>query len=405
MDTTEQETRLRNKFEAVRGAFNERAKRLWAAAEARELGWGGQSVVARATGMAISTIRIGLHELEHGSREVGEQARVRKHGGGRKSVIAQDPELLSALEALVEPTTRGDPSSSLRWTCKSVRHLAKELTQRGHTVSYHKVAQLLGELGYSLQGNRKTEEGTDHPDRDAQFRFINSRVAEFQQKGQPVISVDTKKKELIGNFKNGGREWRRQGDPERVNVHDFADKELGKVVPYGVYDQTHNDGWVSVGIDHDTAEFAVATIERWWKEMGESRYPDATELLITADCGGSNGYRSRLWKVALQHFADAMKLKISVSHLPPGTSKWNKIEHRMFSHITMNWRASPLRSREVVVNLIASTTTTKGLKINAALDERQYAKGIKVSDKALAVINLSRHDFHGDWNYSIAPSG
>jgi len=281
--------------------------------------------------------------------------------------------------------------------------LAEELTTQGHAVGYHKVAQLLSELGFSLQANRKTAEGTDHPDRDAQFRFINDRVEEFQRKAQPVISVDTKKKELIGPFKNSGREWQPKNTPDRVNVHDFADTQLGKAIPYGVYDQTDNSGWVSVGIDHDTAEFATATIERWWKEMGQQRYPQATELLLTADGGGSNGHRARLWQLSLQRLADTTKLKISVSHFPPGTSKWNKIEHRMFSHITLNWRARPLQSREVVVNLIASTTTRKGLKIRADLDEATYPVGLKVSDKQLASVNLSRHQFHGDWNYSIAP--
>ena len=382
--------------------LNERARRLWAATEARAMGRGGQGIVARATGSSHKTIFLGLRELENG-RAAQEPERARKRGGGRKPLTEHEPDLLSALEALVEPTTRGDPSSNLGWTCKSVRRLAEELTTQGHAVGYHKVAQLLSELGFSLQANRKTAEGTDHPDRDAQFRFINDRVEEFQRKAQPVISVDTKKKELIGTFKNSGREWQPKNTPERVNVHDFADTQLGKAIPYGVYDQTDNSGWVSVGIDHDTAEFATATIERWWKEMGQQRYPQATELLLTADCGGSNGHRARLWQLSLQRLADTTKLKISVSHFPPGTSKWNKIEHRMFSHITLNWRARPLQSREVVVNLIASTTTRKGLKIRADLDEATYPVGRKVSDKQLASVNLSRHQFHGDWNYSIAP--
>jgi len=402
MGTFDLEAEIRGKYEAIKGVLNERARRLWTATEARAIGRGGQSIVARATGSSHKTIFLGLRELESG-RAAQEPERVRKRGGGRKPLTEHDPELLAALEALVEPTMRGDPSSNLRWTCKSVRRLAEELSTQGHAVGYHKVAQLLRELGFSLQANRKTAEGTDHPDRDAQFRFINARVEEFQRKAQPVISVDTKKKELSGNFKNSGREWQPKKTPERVNIHDFADEQLGKAIPYGVYDQTDNSGWVSVGIDHDTAEFATATIERWWKEMGQQRYPQATELLITADCGGSNGHRARLWKLSLQRLADTTRLKISVSHFPPGTSKWNKIEHRMFSHITMNWRARPLQSREVVVNLIASTTTRKGLKIRADLDEATYPVGRKVSDKQLASVNLSRHQFHGDWNYSIAP--
>lgn len=402
MGTRDREAEIRAKYGASKGVLNERARRLWAATEARAMGRGGQRSVARAPGSAHKTIWLGLRELESG-RAGQEPDRGRKRGGGRKPLTEHDPALRSALAALVEPTTRGEPSSNLRWTCKSVRRLAEEVTTHGHAVGYHKVAQLLRELGFSLQAKRKTAEGTNHPDRDAQFRFINARVEEFQRKAQPVISVDTKKKELMGNFKNSGREWQPKTTPERVNVQDFADEQLGKAIPYGVDDQTDNNGWVSGGIDHDTAEFAGATSERWWQEMGQQRYPQATALLLTADCGGSNGHRARLWKLSLQRLADTTKLKISVSHFPPGTSKWNKIEHRMCSHITLNWRARPLQSREVVVKLIASTTTRKGLKIRADLDEATYPVGRKVSDKQLASVNLSRHQFHGDWNYSIAP--
>jgi hypothetical protein len=330
--------------------------------------------------------------------------RIRKAGGGRKKLTQQGPGLLSALEALVEPTTRGDPESPLRWTCRSTRQLADALAARGYRVSHQTVASLLDDLGYSPQGNQKTKEGSTHPDRDAQFRFIHGRAEDFQRRGQPVVSVDTKKKELVGDFKNGGREWRPKGDPEPVRVYDFVDKALGKANPYGVYDPAANVGWVSVGTDHDTAEFAVETLRRWWEKMGRPRYPAATELLVTADGGGSNGSRVRLWKVALQRLADQTGLRISVCHFPPGTSKWNKIEHRMFSHISMNWRGKPLFSHEVVVNLIAGTTTRTGLKIEARLDTNAYPKGIHVTDEELEKIKIQRADFHGEWNYTILPS-
>jgi hypothetical protein len=331
--------------------------------------------------------------------------RVRKSGGGRKRTIDKDPSLKDDLNALVDPITRGDPESPLRWTCKSVRKLAAELRSRGHKVSHSLVAELLDDMGYSLQANRKTREGSDHPDRDAQFEYINVQVQRALAKGEPAISVDTKKKELVGDFKNAGREWRPRGQPEEVRVHDFKIKELGRAAPYGVYDIGENAGWVGVGTDHDTAEFAVATIRHWWRSMGSSIYPRARRLLITADGGGSNGSRLRLWKTELQRFADEIALPITVCHFPPGTSKWNKIEHRLFSFITQNWRGKPLVSHEVIVNLIAQTKTDAGLTVHAELDASEYPLGRKVTDGELAEVNIHRHDFHGDWNYTIAPSG
>jgi len=399
---------IRKKWNAMEREMDERARRLWAASEAQALGRGGITAVSEATGMAFSTVHIGTQEL-HGlirSRVKNGDTparRVRREGAGRKTLTSKDPELLKILEALVCPTTRGDPMSPLRWTCKSTRTLALELKQQGHPLSDRSAAACLHELGYSLQGNQKTKEGGTHPDRNAQFEHINAQVQAFQHRRQPVISVDAKKKELVGDFKNGGREWRPKGNPEKVRVHDFEDKTLGKVTPYGVYDISVNQGWVSVGTDHDTAEFAVQTIRQWWHQMGRHRYPNATELLITADGGGSNGSRIRLWKVALQRLADETGLRIAVCHLPPGTSKWNKIEHRMFCHITRNWRGQPLMSHEVIVKLIGNTTTQKGLRIQAALDSDQYPKGIKVSDEVLAQLQIERDDFHGDWNYALAP--
>lgn len=395
--------KVRRKFERLSGVLDERGRRVWAAVEAEALGYGGQSIVAKATGLSRVTLHREVGEISEDAPS-GHQVRVRKVGGGRKKLTQQGPGLLSALEALVEPTTRGDPESPLRWTCRSTRQLAAALTGQGYPVSHQTVASLLDELGYSLQGNQKTKEGSIHPDRDAQFKFIHGRVEDFQHRGQPVVSVDTKKKELVGDFKNGGREWRPKGDPEQVRVYDFVDKTLGKANPYGVYDPTANVGWVSVGVDHDTAEFAVETLRRWWEKMGRSRYPAATELLVTADGGGSNGSRVRLWKVALQRFADQTGMSISVCHFPPGTSKWNKIEHRMFSHISMNWRGKPLFSHEVVVNLIASTTTRAGLKIEAEIDTNTYPKGIQVTDEELEKIKIQRADFHGEWNYTILPT-
>lgn len=399
---------LSKKFARVAEVLDERGRRVWAAAEAEALGYGGQRLVARATGLSRTTL------YREGARQAAPRAaagrdRIRQAGGGRKPLTVQEPGLLSALEALVDPTSRGDPERALRWTCLSTRELAAALQAQGYRVGRQTVASLLKGLGYSLQGNRKTKEGVGHPDRDARFRHLYGQVEAFQGAGQPVVSVDTKKKELVGEFKNGGREWRPKGDPERVRVYDFVDKTLGKVNPYGVYDPVANAGWVSVGtvrraVDHDTAEFAVETLRRWWDKMGRLRYPTATRLLVTADGGGSNGSRVRLWKVALQRLADETGLRISVCHFPPGTSKWNRIEHRMFSHISMNWRGRPLISHEVIVNLIAATTTRSGLKIEAEIDTNPYPKGIRVSDAELAKVNLRKADFHGEWNYTILPS-
>jgi transposase len=395
---------LRKKYAALAPLLDERRRRLWAAAEAQAFGRGGQTVLAKVTGLSRSTLYRGQRELAQRSDwAVPGAVDVRAPGGGRKPLTDQQPLLPHALEALVEPTSRGDPQSPLRWTCKSVRRLAAELTEQGYRIGRQKVAELLHDLGYSLQANRKTKEGAAHPDRNAQFEYLNAQVQEFQERGQPVVSVDTKKKELSGEFKNGGREWCPQGEPREVLVHDFADPTLGKAIPYGVYDLTANAGWVSIGIDPDTAEFAVETLRRWWRYMGALLYPQATTLLITADGGGSNGSRRRLWKVALQRLADELGMGISVCHFPPGTSKWNKIEHRMFSHISLNWRGQPLTSLDVIVNLIAHTTTQQGLYIEAALDTSPYPTGIVVSDQELAAVSLKRADFHGDWNYTITP--
>lgn len=394
--------KIRRKFECLSEVLDERGRRVWAAVEAEALGYGGQSIVAQATGLSRTTLHRG--DLENGPDASNcPPGRMRKKGGGRKKLTQARPELSMALERLVEPTTRGDPENPLRWTCRSTRQLTAALGEQGYSLSHQTVASLLDELGYSLQGNQKTKEGAAHPDRDAQFRHIHDRVEAFQTRGQPVVSVDTKKKELVGDFRNGGREWHPQGEPEPVRVYDFVDKALGKVNPYGVYDPTANRGWVSVGVDHDTAEFAVETLRRWWEKMGRARYPNATELLVTADGGGSNGSRVRLWKVALQRLADQTGLRISVCHFPPGTSKWNKIEHRMFSHISMNWRGKPLYSHEVIVNLIASTTTDTGLKIEAELDANAYPKGIQVTDEELNRVRIQRAEFHGEWNYTILP--
>ena len=396
---------LRRKFKRLRPELNERGRRCWAASEALELGHGGIKAVAQATDLGERTIRRGCAEMGQGRPTVSSAGRrIRRPGGGRKSLLATAPGLVAALEALVEPTTRGDPMSPLRWTCKSTRKLAKTLAGQGHEVSHTKVAHLLADLDYSLQGLRKSLEGTSHPDRDAQFRYINRCVKVFQRAGQPVISVDAKKKELVGSFANRGREYQPKGQPERVRTYDFPDPQLGKICPYGVYDPTHNRGWVSVGIDHDTAQFAVESIRRWWGHMGKACYPQAQAVLITADGGGSNASRNRLWKVELQKLADEIGITIYVRHFPPGTSKWNKIEHRMFCHITENWRGRPLISHEVIVNLIGNTTTDTGLTIQAALDENTYPTGIKVSDDDLKGINLFPAKFHGkDWNYAIKP--
>lgn len=398
---------IREKFQALSGRLDEATLRLWAAVEARTLGHGGVSAVAKASGLSRATIYAGLHELDAPrSREqlrTGGRGAIRAKGGGRKKLTAKDPTLLSDLDALVEPTARGDPQSPLRWTCKSTPRLAKELTKLGHAVSQRSVCALLAQLDYSLQATRKTREGGKQPDRDAQFRYIADMAAQYQATGEPVISVDTKKKELIGDFKNNGREWQPKGAPEEVRVYDFIDPALGKVAPYGVYDVRANQGWVSVGITHDTAEFAVESIRRWWREMGQPLYPTARRLLITADGGGSNGYRVRLWRVQLQKLADELGMTVQVCHFPPGTSKWNKIEHRMFCHITQNWRGRPLLSREVVVNLIGNTTTAEGLRIQAQLDDNNYEAGIKVTDQELAELAIERDEFHGEWNYRLKP--
>lgn len=398
---------IEEKFQALSGRLDEATLRLWAAVEARALGHGGVSTVASAVGMSRTTIYAGLRELamtpSSGESVAVRKDRVRAKGGGRKKLTAKDLTLLRDLDALVEPTTRGDPQSPLRWTCKSTPRLAKELVAQGHPVSQRIVCDLLAELDYSLQATRKTHEGGHQADRDAQFSHIAATAAQYQTAGDPVVSVDTKKKELVGDFKNNGREGQPKGRPEDVRVHDFIDPQLGKVAPYGVYDVGANQGWVSVGITHDTATFAVESIRRWWREMGQPLYPTARRLLITADCGGSNGYRVRLWKVELQKLADELGLLVQVCHFPPGTSKWNKIEHRMFCHITQNWRGRPLVSREVVVNLIGNTTTTAGLRIQAQLDDRDYPAGVKVSDQALAALSLERDEFHGEWNYRLKP--
>ena len=382
--------------------LDERLRRIYAAAEAEAIGYGGVSIVSRATGVSRRAITEGKKELK--SPSPPPQGRIRKAGAGRKRAVEKNPSLMDELEKLVEPVTRGDPESPLRWTCKSVRKLANELTNMGYKVSHNLVAELLRHLGYSLQANRKTLEGSSHPDRNAQFEHINEKVKHYQAQEQPVVSVDTKKKELVGDFKNNGRELRPKGEPRKVRVHDFIIPELGRASPYGVYDVTKNTGWVSVGIDHDTGAFAVETIRRWWYSMGHARYPKARQLLIMADGGGSNGYRTRLWKHELQILANEIGLAVSVCHFPPGTSKWNKIEHCLFSFITQNWRGRPLTSHEVIVNLIAATTTEKGLRVECQLDTNSYPKGIKISDKQIAAISIERDPFHGEWNYTIAPN-
>jgi hypothetical protein len=386
--------------------MDERMRRQWAASEALEIGWGGVSAVAQATGLARNTVMAGTRELEYRQvhPEESVMAGIRRSGGGRKSLVQNDPQLQKALEALLEPATRGHPESPLLWTCKSTANLAEQLQRENHAVSDRTVAALLKGAGYSLQSNRKTKEGSAHPDRNAQFEYINRRVLAFQQRSQPVISVDTKKKELIGEYKNPGREWRPKGDPQQVNVHDFPDPKLGKAIPYGVYDLASNEGWVSVGIDHDTARFAAASIRRWWQEMGYQRFPKARRLLVTADGGGSNSSRNRLWKIALQELANDLGLGLEICHFPPGTSKWNKIEHRLFCFITKNWRGRPLISYEVIVNLIAQTTTNAGLIVRAAVDPNHYETGIAVSAAELAKVKLTSAKFHGEWNYSIRPN-
>jgi transposase len=395
------EREIRKRYRLLARALNERTRRLFAAAEAKTAGPGGIAAVVRATGVSRSTIGRGIAEVEAGA-DPGE-GRIRRAGGGRKRATVLDPTLARHLEELVEPVTRGDPESPLRWTCKSTRRLAKELSRGGRRVSRRLVAEMLHDLGYSLQANRKTTEGRGHPDRNAQFEYIDRGVRERIALGEPVISVDTKKKELVGDFKNGGREWRPKGDPEHVRVHDFIDPRLGKAIPYGVYDVARNLGWVSVGVDHDTAQFAVATIRRWWKSLGRRMYPRARRLLIVADGGGSNGPRIRLWKLELQRLADETGLEIRASHLPPGTSKWNKIEHRLFSFISKNWRGRPLLSLATIVKLIAATRTETGLRVHCYLDRTRYPDAVQVSDEQMAAIRIVPAQFHGDWNYTIQP--
>lgn len=392
---------IREKYKEISFCLNERSRRIWAAIEAKGYGWGGVSAVSEATGIAHKTIRKGSMELN--DKEKLSEENIRKKGGGRKKLKDIYKKLLHDLESLVEPFTRGDPQSPLRWTCKSTYNLAEELRKKGYKVCQRSVCDLLADLDYSLQSNKKTREGTNHPDRNAQFHYINEKVKKFQSRKNPVISVDTKKKEKIGNYKNDGREYSKKGEPREVNMHDFPNKKLGKVSPYGVYDLSENKGWVSVGISTDTAEFAVNTIRCWWYIMGKPVYSKAKELFITADSGGSNGYRIRLWKVELQKLANETKMSISVSHFPPGTSKWNKIEHKMFSYISKNWRGRPLITRETVVNLIANTKTKKGLEIKALLDKNIYEKGIEVMDEVMEKINIQRAKFHGEWNYTISP--
>lgn len=403
----ERKQAVREKYERLKPHLGERGRRLWAANEALSFGSGGVRAVAEALQMSSMTILQGKREVQAepspaDSDVVGQ--RQRRPGGGRKTVVEKHPQLLTALERIVDPATRGDPMAALKWTSKSLSHIVSELSQQGYAIGTTTVRKLLQEeLDYSLQALQKTREGISHPDRDAQFQYINRQCQAFQQRQQPVISVDSKKKELVGDFKNGGREWHRKGEPEPVRTHDFEDKQKGKATPHGVYDISRNQGWVSVGIDHDTAEFAVDSIGHWWKRMGQPTYPQAKELLITADAGGSNSYRARLWKCQLQKLADGTGLSITVCHFPPGTSKWNKIEHRMFCHITANWRGRPLESLDVIVNLIANTQTSKGLTIQADLNVNSYPKGIKISDQEMARLNITPADFHGEWNYSILP--
>ena len=394
------EASIRDKYEALAPVLDERARRRWAAVEARELGYGGEALVSAATGMSRSTIRAGKAELASGD-DVGD--RIRRPGAGRPPLEEQQAGIREALERLVDPVTRGDPESPLRWTCKSKVKLAAALQAQGYAMSATSVGLRLHELGYSLKSVRKTREGISHPDRNSQFEHINATADDFQQRNQPVISVDTKKKELVGNFKNAGREWQPKATPDTSLVHDFPSDAIGKAIPYGVYDMARNEAWVSVGRDHDTPAFAVASIRHWWKTMGKTAYPDAHELLITADAGGSNGYRSRAWKVRLQALADEMNLRIRVCHFPPGTSKWNKIEHRLFCHITKNWRGKPLRTFETVVNLIGNTRTTKGLRVKAKLDTKSYPTGIEITKKQMATLSLHPSDFHGEWNYELRP--
>lgn len=398
---------VEEKYDTLSFGMDEQFRRRWAGCEALAIGRGGVSAVARATGLSRNTVMRGIKEVREQLPELAGRigrGRIRRPGAGRPKRVDEDVSLLADLRRLLESTTRGDPTSPLLWTCKSTRKLAEELAAQGHAVSHMTVDRLLGQEGYSLQANRKTLEGSSHPDRNAQFEHLIAKVRGFQGRGEPVVSVDTKKRELVGNFKNKGREWHRRGKPEEVLIHDFRDETLGVAIPYGVYDPTRREGWVSVGIDHDTAEFAVESIRRWWRRMGRRAYPQAKELLITADSGGSNGPRAHLWKWCLQKLADETKLRISVCHLPPGTSKWNMIEHRMFCHIAENWRGRPLTSRAVIVSLIGHTTSGDGLRVKAALDDSSYEQGIKISKDQMASIRLVPDKFHGEWNYKIEPS-
>lgn len=395
------EAEIKQRYELLKPHLNERTKRLFLGSEALSIGYGGIMIVHKATGVARSTITDGCKDIR--SKEPFDPDRIRRPGGGRKKTTQKDPTVIPDLEGLIEPTTRGDPESPLRWTCKSTPKLSEELKKKNHNVSHAWVGRQLHELGYSLQANKKTIEGVSHPDRNAQFEHINEKTTEFLHDNDPVISVDTKKKENVGDFKNNGREWHQKGNPEKVRVHDFKIKELGKVNPYGVYDFAKNHGWVNVGIDNDTAQFAVESIRWWWHEMGRPIYPKAKKILITADCGGSNGYRNGLWKTELQKLANEINMEISVCHYPPGTSKWNKIEHRLFSFISQNWRGKPLISHATILNLIAATTTSKGLKVKCRLDTNQYQKGIKVTKEELSKLNLQSDTFHGEWNYTIKP--
>ena len=391
---------MREKFEALDSVLDERSRRRWAAVEAASLGFGGETLVSAATGISRITIRAGKREIESGE-DLGD--RIRRPGAGRPTLEKKQPGIRDALERLVDPVSRGDPESPLRWTSKSKAKLSAAMVEQGYKISPTRVGVKLHELGYSLRAVRKTSEGASHPDRNSQFEHINAAAEDFQLRNQPVISVDTKKKELVGDFKNAGREWQPKGEPEKVLVHDFPGDAIGKAIPYGVYDMARNEAWVSVGRDHDTPTFAVASIRQWWQMMGKVSYPKAEELLITADAGGSNGYRSRVWKVRLQALADDLNLRIRVCHFPPGTSKWNKIEHRLFCHITQNWRGKPLRTFETIVDLIGHTRTTKGLRVKAKLDKRRYPKGIAVTDAELKKIELYPNEFHGEWNYQVVP--
>jgi transposase len=397
---TELEATIVAKYAVIGGLLDERARRLWAATESRTIGYGGDALVSEATGIARETIRNGRRQLEAG---VGVDGRLRRPGAGRPRLEDDQPGLKEALEALVEPLTRGDPMSPLRWTCKSKAKLAAALTKQGWKVSATKVGRMLHEMGYSLQSNRKNLEGKSHPDRNKQFEYINATAERFLKRKQPVISVDTKKKELVGNFKNAGKEWRPSGKPEQVFVHDFPQDAVGKAIPYGVYDMARNEAYVNVGRDHDTPAFAVASIRRWWTTMGRLAHPTAKNLYIIADAGGSNGYRARAWKVELQEFADEFRLAVSVSHFPPGTSKWNKVEHRLFCHITVNWRGKPLRTFETVVQLISRVRTTTGLRVKAKLDKRKYPKGVVITESQMKELSLRRDGFHGEWNYELRP--